>query len=85
VTEAEIYDALTEIFHEVFGGDEIVLRPELTAKDVKGWDSYKMVNIILAVEQRFAVKMRTQEIDRLQSVGDFVSLLKSKTAPRAQT
>ncbi|HXQ53707.1 MAG TPA: acyl carrier protein [Stellaceae bacterium] len=80
--EAEIYTALTEIFHEVFDDDAIVLKPELTAKDVKGWDSYKMVNIIIAVEERFGIKTRTQEIDKLQRVGDFVKLIEAKTAPR---
>ena len=80
MTEGEIYAALSEVFAEAFHGEPIVLRPELTAKDVKGWDSFKMINIIIAVEERFAIKMRTQEIDRLRCVGDFVTLIQAKTA-----
>ncbi len=41
--EAEIYQRLTEIFHEVFSRDDITLRPDLTAKDVAGWDSFRQV------------------------------------------
>jgi acyl carrier protein len=80
MTEREIYSALTEIFAEVFDGEPIALRPELTAKDVKGWDSFKMVTIIVAVEERFALKMRSQEVDRLTCVGDFVKLIQAKAA-----
>lgn len=44
-TDAEIYAALTEIFRNVFMRDDLVLRPELTAKDVKGWGSFKQARL----------------------------------------
>ena len=47
-TEAEIYGALTEIFRDVFNRDDLALKPELTAKDVPGWDSFKQIEIIMA-------------------------------------
>jgi len=78
VTEAEIYAGLTEVFHDAFGDDSIVLKPDMTAEDVEGWDSVKMVAIIIAVEERFGVKMRSREIDQLKCVGDFVKLIGSK-------
>jgi len=30
---------LTTVFREVFDDDELVLKPELTADDVDGWDT----------------------------------------------
>ena len=45
-TDPEIYGGLTEIFHDVFMRDDLVLTPELSAKDVKGWDSFKQIEII---------------------------------------
>ena len=53
-TEAEIYGDLTEIFHDVFMRDDIVLSPELTAKQVQGWDSFKQIEIVLASEENGA-------------------------------
>ncbi len=47
-TEAEIYRDLSEIFADVFMRDDIVLSAPLTAKDVKGWDSFKQIEIIMA-------------------------------------
>ena len=77
-TDAEIYAGLTEVFHEVFGDDGITLTPQTTAKDVADWDSVRMVTIILGVEQRFGVKLRSREVDGLKNVGDMATLVKAK-------
>ena len=82
--EAEIYRQLTEIFHEVFMRDDIVLRPDLTARDVAGWDSFKQVEIMIAAEEVFGFKFHTKEVDALGNVGDLVRVLMAKaTPPRA--
>ena len=78
MTEADIYAALGEIFSEVFLRDDLALTPGLSAKDVAGWDSFKQIEIVLAVEQRFAIKLRTREIDGLHCVGDLASLVAAK-------
>ena len=78
--ESEIYIALTEIFHDVLMRDDLVLTPELTAKDVEGWDSFKQIEIIIACEERFGVKFNTREIDSLNSLGDLAVVIARKTA-----
>ncbi len=75
----EIGAGLASIFREVFDDPSMVLRPELTAKDVPGWDSLKMVMIIMAVEERFGIALRTSEMDALHCVGDFIGLIEAKT------
>ena len=76
--ETEIYGALTEIFNDVFMRDDMVLTPELSAKDVKGWDSFKQIEIIMATEERFGIQLNTRETDSLQQVGDLVKVVGSK-------
>jgi acyl carrier protein len=78
--ETEIYGALTEIFHDVFMRDDIVLAPETSAPDVKGWDSFKQIEIIMATEERFGIQMNTREIDGLRNVGDLVRVVVSKAS-----
>jgi acyl carrier protein len=80
--EDAIMRELTEIFREVFLRDDLVLQPSFTAKDVEGWDSFKHIEIIMAVEERFGVKMSTRELDSLKSVGDLIGLIKAKTPAR---
>jgi acyl carrier protein len=79
MSEADIYAALGEIFRDVFLNDDIELRPELSAKDVPGWDSFKQIDIILAVEEKYRIKLNTRELDGLHNVGDLVRVIAAKT------
>jgi acyl carrier protein len=78
--ESEIYGQLTEIFREVFMREDIVLRPEMTAKDVLGWDSFKQIEIVLAVEEKYGIKLRTREVDSLNNVAALVRIIQAKIA-----
>jgi acyl carrier protein len=78
MSDAEIYAALGEIFRDVFLTDDIELRPELSAKDVPGWDSFKQIDIILAVEEKYHIKLNTRELDSLHNVGDLVRVIAAK-------
>ena len=76
--EAKIYSQLTEIFHDLFADETIVLRPETTAEEVAGWDSIKHISLIVAVEDAFGIKVKSSEMDRLTNVGDLVRFVKEK-------
>lgn len=80
MSEAAFYPVLTEIFRDVFLRD-ISLRPELGARDVPGWDSFKQIEIIVALEEKYGIKFHTRELDSLHNVGDLVRVLASKTQP----
>ncbi|TWB13042.1 acyl carrier protein [Nitrospirillum amazonense] len=77
-----IYAALMPIFEDVFMRDDIVLAPELSAKDVAGWDSFKQIEIIIAVESQFGFKFHTRELDSLRNVGDLVRVVREKNSAR---
>jgi acyl carrier protein len=78
MTEPEIYRALTEIMHDVFMRDDIVLTPTLAAKDVSGWDSFKQIEIVIATQERFGIKIQTRDLDRLRNIGDLAQVVASK-------
>ena len=79
-TEAETYTGLTEIFHDVFMRDDLVLTPDLTAKQVQGWDSFKQIEIIMASEEKWGIKFNTRELDSLRCVGDLAKMVVVKTS-----
>jgi acyl carrier protein len=79
MTEPQIYEALTTIFRDVFLRDDIALSAGLSAKDVPDWDSFKQIEIIIAVESQFDIKFGTREMDALNNVGDLVRLIADKT------
>lgn len=76
--EQQIYARLTGIFEEVFDADSIVVTPELSAKDVDGWDSLTHVRLILTVERAFKMKFSTSEIGKLSNVGDLVAVIRAR-------
>jgi acyl carrier protein len=78
MTEAEIMADMTEIFHDLFADDGIVLTPSTTALDVDGWDSIKHISLIVAVEDRFGIQIGTSEIETLNNVGDLVLAVRRK-------
>lgn len=83
MADADIYPTLTEIFQDVFMRDDMKLSPELTAKNVPGWDSFKQIEIIIAVEERYGIKFHTRELDSLNNVGDLARTVMAKTQAAA--
>ncbi len=81
MTEPDVYSELTTIFHTVFARGDLVLVPDMKAKDVKGWDSFKQIEIVLAVEARFGIAIAARDIDRMKSVGDLARIILAKTQP----
>jgi acyl carrier protein len=69
---------LAEIFRNLFDEDSLQLTPELSAKDVDGWDSLTHIRLILTIEKAFKVKFSTAEIGKLENVGDLVTLIESR-------
>ncbi len=78
VGSAGIYAALDTIFRDLFDDDALTLTPQTTADQVPGWDSMKMVSIILAVERQFAIRLRSRDVDRLKTVGDLAELVRAR-------
>lgn len=77
--EPQIYAELAVIFKDVFDDESIKLNPELSAKDVDGWDSLTHVRLILTVQKAFKIKFSTSEIGKLDTVGELVKLIKTRT------
>jgi acyl carrier protein len=75
---AQIYTRLTGIFQDVFDEDSIKVTPELSAKEVDGWDSLTHIRLILTVERAFKIKFSTSEIGKLENVGDLVALIQTR-------
>ena len=71
-----------EIFQEVFDDPALVLRDDMTADDVDGWNSLAHINLIIALERGLGIKFATAEIARLkepgQNVGSLIRLAEAK-------
>ena len=74
------YARLTQVFHDVFDDDSIVVHPTLTADDVDEWDSLMHIRLVIAIEKTFGLKFSAAEVERLRNVGDLVGLIEARVA-----
>jgi acyl carrier protein len=81
---SDVREQAQDVFRQVFDDPAIVLRDEMTADDIPGWDSLTHINLMVATEKRFRIKFATAEISRLkedgQNIGSFLALLNKKLA-----
>lgn len=75
-----IFKELTPVFAEIFDDDAIQVSPQTTADDVAGWDSLSNVRLMIALENKFKIRLKAVEISRLKNVGELAQLIKSKLA-----
>jgi len=78
--QTEIYERLTQTLRDVFDDESLVATPELTAHDVKEWDSVNHITLVVAIEEEFGVKFKTAELEKMKNVGQMVEAIEKKTA-----
>ena len=78
MNRAEVYEAATEIFKDIFDDDSIEIDDNTTAADIEDWDSLEQINILVAMEKRFKVKFSIGEVEGLRNVGEMIDLIMSK-------
>lgn len=72
MTDSGILTEINSLVREVFLRDDITLTMESTAADVDGWDSFRHIEIMLAVEIRFSIRFSSSELDAMQTIDDLV-------------
>lgn len=74
----EILHQMEEIFKDVLDLDEIELTEDTTADDIDEWDSLSHIQLIVAIEKGFGIKLTAREVKELADVGEMVSCIQSK-------
>ncbi|HEX3612911.1 MAG TPA: acyl carrier protein [Sporichthyaceae bacterium] len=75
VTEAEIVEGLGEIVNEIVGIPAEDVQPDKAFIADLDIDSLSMVEVIVAAEERFGVKIPDDEVKNLNTVGDAVKYI----------
>jgi acyl carrier protein len=73
--EQPIYAIFSEILGGILGKEIPVLSASTTPTEIDGWDSFITVNLVVAIERRFAFKMAASDFRMLTCVGDFVAVI----------
>lgn len=75
MTQSEIRAILVELLRSITGDLHLEPQPDDLEYDIPGFDSGKKVLLVLAVEERFAMRLRSREIDALRRFDDWVTLV----------
>jgi len=73
---------LQDVFRRVLNQPALVLTRDLTAADVKGWDSLKHIELIVSIEGVFGIRFKTAEVGELDNVGELVDMVNTKIASK---
>ncbi|MDR7278447.1 acyl carrier protein [Catenuloplanes atrovinosus] len=73
----EIITGLADILNELAGVEQSDVTEEKTFTDDLDVDSLSMVEVIMAAEDKFGVKIPDTEMQNLKTVGDAVSYIEA--------
>lgn len=73
-----ILEKIQEIFRDIFDNEELTLTIETTKDDVEEWDSLATINIILALESEFGIKIVLEEAAEFNNIKYIVDLIDKK-------
>lgn len=71
----KILEELMPIFHDVFDDEDIVITPQTNANDIEDWDSVAQIRLVVAIEKKFGIKFKTDDLENLNNVGEMAGLI----------
>ena len=83
MTRADVFGILTDVFENVFHQDELTITDSTVASDIAGWDSLSNIQMVLAVERAFKIRLTAAQVSGLKDVGSLVSVIERKVGTRA--
>ena len=78
-----LWERLTGVFRAVFGRDSIAIQPDTTTADIDEWGSLNHLELVLAVQAEFGVRLKQVEVASFDNVGDMMDAIKRQLANTA--
>ncbi|MCR4925793.1 MAG: acyl carrier protein [Clostridiales bacterium] len=75
----EIFEELNEIFQDVFDDEDITVSESTTADEIEDWDSLSHITLISAVEKKFKMRFKMNEVVNMANVGEMVDIIAERT------
>lgn len=78
MTKEEILKIVNEIFVDVLDNPNVVIDFNSTANDVEDWDSLNHIQLVVAIEKRFNVRFKSNEIRNWENVNEMIESILAK-------
>jgi acyl carrier protein len=80
-----MHQHLERVFRDTFNDESLVIRDEMTSRDIPGWDSLTHINLMFAIESAFGMQFVGNELADLKDIGELKALLAKRSAARTQS
>ncbi len=78
MTREQIKSGLEEILKVILSLPSVKITETTTARDFKGWDSLAHIDIVIAAEETFKVRISATKAARLRTISEFIDLIEGK-------
>ena len=68
-----------DVFRAELDDDALVIAPETSQKNLKGWDSLAHIRLVSGIENEFDIQFNLTEIEQISSVRQFVQLIRERS------
>lgn len=75
MTREDVFERLNMVFREVFDDETISVNEGTTSDDIEDWDSFEHINLIVAVEDEFGMKIPMGKVVTMKNVGEMVDII----------
>ena len=80
MTSDDIHSRVQAIFRDVFDDDTLVITRATHVGDIPDWDSLAQINLVVAMEKDFEIKVSLDDLETLSNVGDMMDLIRRSLA-----
>lgn len=75
-----IMEKIQDIFRDVFDDEELVVEDSTSSDDIEEWDSLSHIQLVVAVEKTFGLKLTSKEFLSWEDVGEMADAIYAKLA-----
>ncbi len=76
----ELDKQLEKVIRQVFPIETETINENWTSDDIPEWDSVGHLDLIMAIEREFHVKIEVEEMFEVEKLGDIIRILEKKSA-----
>ena len=81
---SNVFEQIRTIASDLFRIPPERINAASTPQSIEAWDSIQHLNIVLALEEKFAVELSPEEMEQMTSVGEIAKLVEAKLQAKLQ-
>lgn len=78
------FEQVRSIASDLFATPADRISPDSSPETIESWDSIQHLNLVLALEERFALQLSPEEIEQMHTIGQVTKLVETKLQSTAR-